>query len=183
MPAFIAVFAIIIIIAILIIIEQRKLVILDENIINSMNQIGVQLSGRFDDLLSLLNLAKCYDGYESEKIIEMVKSRRSVITAKSTPDDVIDQEEVISEALCRIAMITRQYPELKDNEIFIKTLDAVKIYEGMVRTSRLIYNDSVTRLNREIRIFPCSWIAGILGFHRREYLAEREGKACIPIDK
>lgn len=48
--------------------------------------------------------------------------------------------------------------------------DAVDSYEKMVCTSRLIYNDSVTRLNRELRMFPVSMIAGIFGFHQREYL-------------
>ncbi|WP_246241183.1 LemA family protein [Anaerocolumna sedimenticola] len=43
----------------------------------------------------------------------------------------------------------------------------------MVRTSRLIYNDSVTKLNREIRMFPVSMIAGMLRFRKREYLEEQ----------
>jgi len=50
----------------------------------------------------------------------------------------------------------------------------------MVRTSRLIYNDSVTKLNREIRMFPVSAIAGMLGFGQREYLVEQADKADMP---
>lgn len=46
---------------------------------------------------------------------------------------------------------------------YAKCMDAVDSYEKMVRTSRLIYNDSVTKLNREIRMFPVSLIAGMLG--------------------
>ena len=49
-------------------------------------------------------------------------------------------------------------------------MNALDNYEKMIHTSRLIYNDNVTRLTRELRLFPTSLIAGIFGFHEREYL-------------
>ena len=180
LPIFIAIIAIIGVIILWIISTQRKLVVLDENVSNAMSQIGVQLSSRFDALTALLDLTKGYDKHESETLIETVKARRSIITAKSTPDDVLRQEGVISEALSRISIVTEKYPELKANQNYIKTMDAVQTYENMVRTSRLIYNDSVTKLNREIRMFPVSLIAGILGFKQRDYLEEQAGKVDMP---
>lgn len=159
---------------------QRRLVVMDENINNAMSQIGVQLSSRFDALTALLDLAKGYAAHESQTLIETIKSRRSVITAKSTPQDVLQQEGVISEALGRIAMVAERYPELKADKGYAKCMDAVDSYEKMVRTSRLIYNDSVTKLNREIRMFPVSLIAGMLGFRQRDYLEAREDKADMP---
>lgn len=159
---------------------QRRLVVMDENINNAMSQIGVQLSSRFDALTALLDLAKGYAAHESQTMIETIKSRRSVITAKSTPQDVLQQEGVISEALGRISMVAERYPELKADKGYAKCMDAVDSYEKMVRTSRLIYNDSVTKLNREIRMFPVSLIAGMLGFRQRDYLEAREDKADMP---
>lgn len=159
---------------------QRRLVVMDENINNAMSQIGVQLSSRFDALTALLDLAKGYAAHESQTLIETIKSRRSVITAKSTPQDVLQQEGVISEALGRISMVAERYPELKADKGYAKCMDAVDSYEKMVRTSRLIYNDSVTKLNREIRMFPVSLIAGMLGFRQRDYLEAKEDKADMP---
>ena len=159
---------------------QRRLVVMDENINNAMSQIGVQLSSRFDALTALLDLAKGYAAHESQTLIETIKSRRSVITAKSTPQDVLQQEGVISEALGRISMVAERYPELKADKGYAKCMDAVDSYEKMVRTSRLIYTDSVTKLNREIRMFPVSLIAGMLGFRQRDYLEAREDKADMP---
>jgi len=180
LPTFITIAVIAAVIVLWIISTQRRLVVLDENISNAMSQIGVQLSSRFDALTALLDLTKGYAKHESETLIETIKSRRSVITAKSTPDDVMRQEGVIAEALGRIAMVTEQYPDLKANQNYIKTMDAVQTFENMVRTSRLIYNDSVTKLNREIRMFPVSAIAGMLGFGQREYLVEQADKADMP---
>lgn len=180
MPTFIAIIAVLAVIVLWAISTQRRLVVLDENISNAMSQIGVQLSSRFDALTALLDLTKGYAKHESETLIETIKSRRSVITAKSTPKDVLHQEGIISEALGRIAMVTEQYPELKANQTYIKTMDAVQTFENMVRTSRLIYNDSVTKLNREIRMFPVSMVAGMLGFQQRDYLEEQASKADMP---
>lgn len=159
---------------------QRRLVIMDENVNNAMSQIGVQLSSRFDALTALLDLAKGYAAHESQTLIETIKSRRSVITAKSTPEDVLKQEGVISEALGRISMVAERYPELKADKGYAKCMDAVDSYEKMVRTSRLIYNDSVTKLNRELRLFPTSLVARLLGFRMRDYLEQREEKADMP---
>ena len=124
--------------------------------------------------------SKGYAAHESQTLIETIKSRRSVITAKSTPQDVLQQEGVISEALGRISMVAERYPELKADKGYVKCMDAVDSYEKMVRTSRLIYNDSVTKLNREIRMFPVSLIAWMLGFRQRDYLEAREDKADMP---
>ena len=180
LPIFIAIIAIVAMIVLWAISMQRKLVVLDENINNAMSQIGVQLSGRFDALTALLDLTEGYAKHESEILMATIKSRRSMITAKSSPEDVLRQEGVISEALGRIAMVTEQYPELKANQNYIKTMNAVEIFENMVRTSRLIYNDSVTKLNREIRMFPVSMIVGMLGFRQRDYLEEQAGKVDMP---
>lgn len=151
---------------------KRKLLALDENISDAMSQIGVQLSSRFDTLMSILDLTNTYDKHESEMLIATVKSRRSVITSKSTPDDVMLQEWIISEAFGRIEIVAETHPELKAEHTYIKALDALQLFDNMVRTSRLIYNDSITKLNSEIRVFPVSMIANILGFCQREYLEE-----------
>jgi len=180
LSTFITIIVIVSVIVLWIISTQRKIVMLDENTSNAMSQIGVQLSSRFDAMTALLDLTKGYAKHESETLIKTIKSRRSVITAKSTPDDVLRQEGIISEALGRIAMVTEQYPELKINHTYIKTLDAVQTFENMVRTSRLIYNDSVTKLNREIRMFPVPLIAGMLGFRQRDYLEEQTAKKDMP---
>lgn len=152
---------------------RRRLAVLDENINNAMSQIGIQISARFDALTALLDLIRGYAAYETQTLTESVRSHRNDITAVSTPDDVLKQEGVISETLGRISAVAEQYPELKVDEDYVKYRNAVDSYEKMVNTSRLIYNDSVTKLNRELRMFPTSLIAGIFGFRQRDYLEGR----------
>lgn len=159
---------------------RRRLAAMDENINNAMAQIGVQLSSRFDILIELVSMAGKYAAFEAQTLLETIRFRRSAITATSTPDDVLKQETVIAEAVNRIFMVAEQYPELKADENYVKCMNVVDSYEKMVSTSRLIYNDSVTKLNRELRMFPTSLIAGAFGFRQRDYLEAVEDRAKYP---
>ena len=178
--AVVAIVIIVILIILWLVSTQRRLVTLDENINNAMSQIGVQLSARFDALTSLLELTKGYDQHESETLLEVIRARRSVITAASSPDDVAEQENIITEALGRINAVAEQYPDLKAAENYQQTMGAVERYENSLRSSRLIYNDSVTKLNRSVRMFPTSFVAKMLGFGAREYLKTEDEKTARP---
>ena len=170
---------IVVIVVLWVISVQRTLVRFDENINNAMSQIGVQLSSRWDALTSLLDLTKGYAAHEYKTITDTIKSRRT-ITRDSSPDDVREQENMIVEAMGKIMAVAESYPDLKANTTYIKTMDSVNLYENMVRSSRLIYNDSVTKLNRAIRMFPASIIAGMIGFSQRAYLEAVDEKATMP---
>ena len=158
---------------------QRRLVAMDENINNAMSQIGVQLSSRWDALTALLDLTKGYAEHEYKTLSDTIKMR-SAINSSSTAADVNKQENMFSEAMGRIMAVAESYPELKANENYIKTMDSVNEYEKTVRQSRLIYNDSVTKLNRAIRMFPTSLAAGILHITSRDYLEADDRKADMP---
>ncbi|MDD4689665.1 MAG: LemA family protein [Eubacteriales bacterium] len=158
---------------------QRKLVVMDENISNAMSQIGVQLSSRWDALTALLDLTKGYAEHEYKTISDTIKMRTS-INGKSSAKEVNEQENVFTEAMGKIMAVAESYPELKANESYLKTMDSVNEYENLVRKSRLIYNDSVTKLNRTIRMFPTTLIAGILGFTQRDYLETDAAKVNMP---
>lgn len=177
----IAIIVILIILLVLWLIStQRRLVVMDENINNAMSQIGVQLSARFDALTSLLELTKGYDAHEAETLMNTIAARRGVIGAKSGAEDVAEQENVLTEAFGKLFAVAEQYPDLKASANYQETMAAVEQYENALRSSRLVYNDSVTKLNRAVRMFPTSLIAGMLGFAAREYLATEDEKTARP---
>ena len=158
---------------------QRMLAMFDENINNAMSQIGVQLSSRWDALSALLDLTKGHAEHEYKTLSETIKARRPV-NAKSSPTEAAEQENLLIGAMSRIAVVAEQYPTLKADQSYTTTMNSVNQYEGMVRQSRLIYNDSVTKLNRHIRMFPASLIAGMMGFSKRNYLEANETKSDMP---
>ena len=143
---------------------QRKFAVMDGNIQNAMNQIGVQISSRFDALFAADDI---------QPLMERAAARRSVITARSAPEEVSEQEQVIEETVKSICLAAERNPLLCADKNYTKCMDAVECYGRMVYTSRLIYNDSVTKLNSALGMFPTNVIAGILGFHKREYLSQK----------
>lgn len=171
--------AVVIVLVLWFVSSQRSLVAMDENINNAMSQIGVVLTSRWDALTSLLDLTKGYAEHEYKTISDTIKMRTSV-TARSSAAEVNAQENMITEALGKIMAVAEGYPELRANENYIKTMDSVNEYEETVRRARLVYNDSVTKLNRAIRMFPTSIAASLLGIRARDYLEVNSAKADMP---
>lgn len=173
MEIFIIIGLILLLLVLWIISVQRKFAVMDGNIQNAMNQIGVQISSRFDALFAVLDLMKGYAADDIQPLMERAAARRSVITAHSAPEEVSEQEQVIEETVKSIRLAAERNPLLCADKNYTKCMDAVECYGRMVYTSRLIYNDSVTKLNSALGMFPTNVIAGILGFHKREYLSQK----------
>lgn len=158
---------------------QRKLVGSEELCKNAMSQIGVQQSSRWDALTALAELIKSYNEHEYNTLRDIIAQRTS-ITSVSTAKDADNQENILTDALGRINVVAESYPDLKANDGYIKTMDSVNLYENQVRTSRMVYNDTVTSYNRTVRQFPDSIVAGMLGFREKDYLQENRAKSDMP---
>lgn len=158
---------------------QRKLVSSDELCQNSMSQIGVQQQSRWDAVSALVKLTKSYNEHEYNTLVDVIKQRKD-ITRTSAAADANAQEDVLVAAAAKIRFVAEQYPELKADATYAKTMDSLNNYENQVRMSRMVFNDSVTKYNRIVRQFPDSIVASILKFTLREYLKEVESKRELP---
>ena len=177
------VLAIVLVIAILLVVwfigVQRMLVSLDENVNNAMSQIGVNLTSRFDALTGLLDLVKGYNEHEYKTLSDVIKMRTS-IGSRSKASDVEAQENMITEAVGKIMAVAEAYPDLKSNTNYQNLMNSLNDYETKVRQSRLVYNDSVTKLNRTIRMIPYSIVAPMCGIFAKDYLKTEELKTEMP---
>ena len=174
METFIIIFLCTILIISWLISIRRRLLDMDENITNTMCQIGIQLFSSFDVLTAIVKLVEEYAHQEAIKLMDTVNAYHKVIDSKSTPEDVIRQETIISTVLYRISLVAEPFSELTASSDYTKCLDAVEGYRIMVRSSHLIYNDSVTKYNREIRRFPTLIAAGIFRYSERKYIEVEE---------
>lgn len=154
---------------------QQKLILIDESISHAMGQIGVKLSSCLDLLSALVDMMRANALKDCNVMDATLKLKRVSITARSTPNDVLSLELFLCESLDTIQRSAARNPVLMENPSFVKTLEAALAYEGLVRTNRLIYNEGVTKLNREIKRFPSCLIAGSLGFKNRAYIQEATG--------
>ena len=159
---------------------QNKLVKSDEICNNALKQINVQQISRYDALQALVKLTREYASYEGETLQKVIEARKITSSANPTVADIAANEQALQEMSAKLIAIAENYPELKANESYQKTMDSIKQYEENVRLSRMTFNDTVTKYNNQVRMFPGSLVAGILGFPAREYLAEDTSKKDYP---
>ena len=159
---------------------QNSLVKADEFCNNSLKQINVQQVSRYDALKALVKLTKDYAAYEGETLEKVIAERKIVSAANPSVSDINANEAALGGVLARLVAVAERYPDLKANAQYPKTMDSVNKYEDNVRLARMTYNDTVTKYNNSVRMFPGSIVAGILGFPRRDYLAEDSSKTEYP---
>ena len=159
---------------------QNKLVKSDEICNNALKQINVQQISRYDALQALVKLTREYASYEGETLQKVIEARKITSSANPTVADIAANEQALQEMSAKLIAIAENYPELKANESYQKTMDSIKQYEENVRLSRMTFNDTVTKYNNQVRMFPGSLVAGILNFPAREYLAEDTSKKDYP---
>ena len=171
--------AIIVIVAILVIAvgyiwsTQRSLVALDEKMKNAFGQINVQLKTRWDAVTNLVEMTKQYTKHEHDTLTDVIAQRRN---DNATPEQMADQENAIQTVLSRLNAVAEAYPDLKANDMFKDTMAGIRQYEENVRLSRMVYNDSVTKMNMMVRQFPSSLVASMLHFTTHDLLPDIFGK-------
>ena len=153
---------------------QRQLVNLDELCKNVMSQIAVQLNSRWDALLALAKTASQYAKHESETLINVINARRQ--SQVTTAEEASQQQGELSQVLGKLIAIGEAYPDLKASDLYGKTMDSVNSYEENVRLSRMVYNDTATKMNRMVRQWPSSFVASMLNFREKAYLTVDEEK-------
>jgi LemA protein len=159
---------------------QRTLVGLDEMCKNALSQIEVQLNSRFDAVIALAKTAAQYAKHESETIIQTIQARGGN-TSAATPAGINAQADLLGQVMGRLNVVVERYPELKASDLYVKAQEGQKQYEENVRISRMVYNDTATKMNRMVRQWPSSIVASMLHFDVKDYLkVDNEQKKEYP---
>ena len=159
---------------------QRSLVSLDEMCKNALSQIEVQLNSRFDAVVALAKTAAQYAKHESETIIQTIEARGDH-TSAATPAGINAQSDLLGQMMSRLNVVVEQYPELKASELYQNAQAGQAEYEENVRMSRMVYNDTATKMNRMVRQWPSSIVAQMLHFDVKDYLkVDNEKKKDYP---
>ena len=159
---------------------QRSLVSLDEMCKNALSQIEVQLNSRFDAVIALAKTAAQYAKHESETIIQTIEARGGH-TSAATPAGINAQSDLLGQMMSRLNVVVEQYPELKASELYQNAQAGQTEYEENVRMSRMVYNDTATKMNRMVRQWPSSIVAQMLHFDVKDYLkVDNEKKKDYP---
>jgi len=160
------------------------LVKLNVRVEEAWSDITVQLKRRADLIPNLVESVKGYAAHEKQVFEDVTTARANVVNATSKgPKETAQAENQFEGALKSLFAVAEAYPDLKANQNFIQLQNELVDTEDKIQASRRFYNGGVRDLNTKIKMFPSNLIAGMLGFHSKEFF-EVEDMASVekPVD-
>lgn len=158
---------IIAIVLIMIISIYNGLIKSQQQVNNAWSQISVQLQRRFDLIPNLVETTKAYSNFEA-KTLQKVTELRTAWANSSSVSEKAKLDTELSGALKTIMAVSENYPDLKANTQFTELMEELRSTENKIAYSRQFYNDSVTRYNTKLSLFPSNIIANMFNFKAKE---------------
>lgn len=174
---FIILAVVVVFVLIKVIIGYNKLITLRNRVDNQSAQVDVQLKRRAELIPNLIETVKGYAKFEKSALTEITELRSKVMNAQST-SEACAADAKLGKACSQVLALRESYPELKTNTNFLKLQEELAETENRIVMARQFYNDTVTKYNTAIQMFPDSILAGMFGFQKKDLLvtaaAERE---------
>lgn len=162
---------------------QNKLVNLEENVKLEFSQVETTLQRRSDLIPNLVEAVKGYAKHEEEVFTQIADARAKLAGSIETGDveDINEASNQLDSALSRLLVITENYPELKANEQFIALTDELAGTENRITVARQNYNETVSKYNKAIKMFPTSIIASVNGYEAADYFEADDDAKDAPV--
>lgn len=166
----------------------NSLVRLDESVDGQWAQVENVYQRRADLIPNLVETVKGYASHERETLEAVVKARAQATSVNVSPDN-LSQADIqkfqqaqggLRSALGRLMVVIEKYPDLKANQNFQSLQAQLEGTENRITFERKTFNEKVKSYNTEIRIFPKSIIAGMMGFQQRGYFQAEQGAEQAP---
>lgn len=154
---------IIVVLIVFVISLYNSLVTLRQRVKNAWSQIDVQLQRRFDLIPNLVECVKGYMEHEQDVLTKVTQLRTSWANAE-TISEKVELDNQLSGALKTIMAVSENYPDLKANQNFSELQEELRNTENKISYSRQFYNDTTTRYNTKLELFPSNIIAGMFHF-------------------
>jgi LemA protein len=157
----------------------NRLVRLRNRVENAWAQVDVQLKRRYDLIPNLVETVKGYAAHERETF-EAVTNARARAQAAQGPAEQGAAEGILGQALGRLFAVAEAYPELQADENFRQLQDELAQTENRIAVSRQVYNDTVLTYNNAIQTVPAVFVAGPLGFPKKEFFEVEDAAREAP---
>jgi LemA protein len=142
-------------------------------------QIDVQLKRRHDLIPNLVNAVRDVMGFEQEVLTQVTEARANAVAAGAQgPAAQAQAENQLTGTLRSLFAVVEAYPDLKSNVNVSQLQEELATTENQIAFSRQHYNASVLTYNTQIATIPNVFIAGPMGFTKREFF-EAEPEAQV----
>lgn len=162
---------------------QNKLVSLEEEVKLQFSQVETTLQRRSDLIPNLVETVKGYASHEEEVFTQIADARSKLAGSIQSGDidSINEANKELDSALSRLLVITENYPELKANEQFIALQDELAGTENRITVARQNYNETVSKYNKAIKMFPTSIVANMAGYEAADYFEADEDAKDAPV--
>ena len=168
--------AIVVLVLLFVISTYNSLITLKQRVKNAWSQIDVQLQRRFDLIPNLVETVKGYMGHEAG-VLEKVTELRTSWANATTVHEKSELDNQLSGALRTIMAVSENYPDLKASQNFSELQEELQNTENKISFSRQFYNDTTTKYNTKLELFPSNIIAGMFGFKAEELFEAESDEA------
>jgi len=168
---------------------NNNLVDLQEGVRSQWSQVENQYQRRSDLIPNLVNTVKGAANFEKETLTDVTEARSKATSINIKASDLTNQQALanfeqaqsrLSGALSRLLVTVERYPDLKANQNFRDLQVQLEGTENRISVERKRYNDAAQKYNTQIRRFPGSLLAGILGFQKMAYFQADKGADQAP---
>ena len=175
--------AIVVVLIIAFVVIYNSLVTMRLRVKNAWSQIDVQLQRRFDLIPNLVETVKGYMQHEAVVLSKVTDLRSSWADAK-TLDEKAKLDNELSDTLKTIMAVAENYPDLKANQNFSELQTELTNTENKISYSRQFYNDTVTRYNTKLEVFPSNIVASMFHFTAEQLFEvdNQEAKKNVKVD-
>ena len=151
----------------------NRLVQLRNDIDRSWSNIDVLLKQRHDELPKLIDTCKGYMAHEQGTFQKITEARTRVMQAGTVAEKAA-ADNMLSGALKSLFAVAENYPELKANTNFMQLQGRISQIETDIAGRRDRFNADTNNYNIRIAQIPDSFVAGILGYGRRDLFQATE---------
>lgn len=155
----------------------NRLVQLRNNNDRAWANIDVLLKQRHDELPKLIDTCKGYMKYEQDTFQKITEARSRVMSA-GTIAEKAQADNLLSGALRSLFAVAENYPELKANNNFMQLQGRITGIESEIAARRDVFNQETTEYNIRIQQIPDSFVAGMLGYGKRDLFQAAEGESA-----
>ena len=172
----IPIFAILGVLALTLILGYNSLVGKRNQTDNAFSAIDAMLKKRFDLIPNLVATVKNYTQYEQTTLNQIVELRSKALNGGLNPNETVDLDNQMSQAIRQLVVVSESYPELKASENYNQLQRALNETEEQLAAARRNYNASVTTYNDAVQMFPTNFITIFFKFPTRPLLMTPESE-------
>ena len=165
-------------------IRYNEFLTMHEDAQSKRSNFEVQIQRRNNLFGNLINLTVNHAALESSVFKHGADKRTEGIANSSIKNEIFGIEQILSKdgfssAYGKIMAYSERYPDIKSVKSYKLMMSSLVEMEERIANNRVLYNESASRFNSEIRKLPWKYLAMLTGFKEREYFHQGQESTAI----